>query len=259
MLWTSYSDLQPIWRALVRFMYIIFPFNLHHMLYMLRLLPEIHCLEVSSTFGNGRDWCIWTHIYVSVVERSEQRHLIVKRLSSHFHDARRPLSGAFKVVFSTGCLNEYITKVGFLLLNDASNTQQTWDSHSLRYRLPTLLLLCHVDLRQVRFDLSPVRRRLESMNCDCCGGFLLMYTSSVPKHTLPSVPRPTFYWPCNLGKGPTPRSSNRSPLYDEGQDRLKLVSKRSVRGPWDHSGSIPLKFDVDRLIRAPQPVAMSVQ
>ncbi|KAF8919553.1 hypothetical protein CPB85DRAFT_1277089 [Mucidula mucida] len=180
------------------------------MLYMLRLLPEIHCLEVSSTFGNGRDWCIWTHIY---------------RLSSHFHDARRPLSGAFKVVFSTGCLNEYITK-------SFSSVQVTNTPFIMPRRSPPSAL---------RLVPGPAPPR------------------NVPKHTLPSVPRPTFYWPCNLGKGPTPRSSNRSPLYDEGQDRLKLVSKRSVRGPWDHSGSIPLKFDVDRLIRAPQPVAMSVQ
>ncbi|KAF9036986.1 hypothetical protein BDZ89DRAFT_452351 [Hymenopellis radicata] len=67
MLWTSYSDLKPVWQG--RLFVLCTSSSLQSASYVvyLRPLPEIVFLSsFSSTFGNGRDWRIWTHIYVRV-------------------------------------------------------------------------------------------------------------------------------------------------------------------------------------------------
>ncbi|PSR88849.1 hypothetical protein PHLCEN_2v4998 [Hermanssonia centrifuga] len=124
---------------------------------------------------------------------------------------------------------------------------------------------------------------------------------SRPKHTLPSLPRPTFYPRVTLSRGPKPRSrevaateeptlqfhmtydllpgiiipdmctrrtssdsDSSSPVstnsYDTGSNPSSPHSKgfTVARGPWDHSASISVPFDVTSVLAAPRPVAVNV-
>jgi hypothetical protein len=49
----------------------------------------------------------------------------------------------------------------------------------------------------------------------------------------------------------TSRNGNTSPI-SAGSMRGKVV-----RGPWDHSGSISMDFDVESVLAPPKPVAVS--
>ncbi|KAJ7702401.1 hypothetical protein B0H17DRAFT_1044220 [Mycena rosella] len=107
---------------------------------------------------------------------------------------------------------------------------------------------------------------------------------SVSKHTLPSVPRPTFSQPATVVRGPTPRQHSRSPSGEDALLATKFAdlpaivippssslpgsllsattptpstSRGSMRGPWDHSGSISLPLDVESLLKPLQPVALA--
>jgi len=102
-----------------------------------------------------------------------------------------------------------------------------------------------------------------------------------PKHTLPSIPLPTFY-PLRVkesdlqARQTTERrqtimhrelptldiltlpygsgSGNTSPVSagSMGEGRGKII-----KGPWDHSGSISLDFDVESVLAPLKPVAVS--
>ncbi|KZT26327.1 hypothetical protein NEOLEDRAFT_249765 [Neolentinus lepideus HHB14362 ss-1] len=114
----------------------------------------------------------------------------------------------------------------------------------------------------------------------------------VPKHTLPSMPQPTFQ-PPTIIRGPTPRTradvgappaaqkSLQAGLLHDGQMSLPALfllstmgmevsptprsssptsnssNKTFVPGPWDHSRSIAVSVDVDALLAAPKPAAVS--
>ncbi|TDL27226.1 hypothetical protein BD410DRAFT_782301 [Rickenella mellea] len=119
-------------------------------------------------------------------------------------------------------------------------------------------------------------------------------TRGQPKHTLPSIPRPTFY-PSKLsgtyyprvteplGVAPPTLPVTRSPpdgylpLYcsvslpgsrrnsssgegEGGHDLQRSAGaepKKTTRGPWDHSGSISLPINVESILTLPKPVAIS--
>lgn len=95
------------------------------------------------------------------------------------------------------------------------------------------------------------------------------------KHVLPSVPLPTFQAipssslpprqtidrrartthahlpPLNIPFAMSGgRSGNTSPVS-------ATSMKAKIRGPWDHSGSIPLEFDVTSVLAPLKPVAVS--
>lgn len=104
---------------------------------------------------------------------------------------------------------------------------------------------------------------------------------------MPSVPRPAFYTPANVARGPTPRQrqsdvqamdnfSNQStlslpplvlpdyssPVDLESTSPLSRSSSRSespkvMRGPWDHSGCISVPLDVENILTPLKPVAVS--
>ncbi|KAJ6618278.1 hypothetical protein B0H10DRAFT_2030115 [Mycena sp. CBHHK59/15] len=102
---------------------------------------------------------------------------------------------------------------------------------------------------------------------------------SVPRHTLPSVPRPTFSQPATVARGPAPRqqaAQYEDPLLSAKFTALPEIiippntslpssmlsatspsSRGSLRGPWDHSGCIPTPLDVESLLRPLQPVALA--
>ncbi|KAJ7771802.1 hypothetical protein B0H16DRAFT_1514779 [Mycena metata] len=89
---------------------------------------------------------------------------------------------------------------------------------------------------------------------------------SVPRHTLPSVPRPTFAQPATVVRGPTPRQQalhNEDPVLAAKFDSLPAIlipptptSRGSLRGPWDHSGPITAPIDMERLLSPLKPVAL---
>jgi len=86
-----------------------------------------------------------------------------------------------------------------------------------------------------------------------------------PKYKLPTVPRPTFYRPPAVARGPAPdticvktparprtaadiASPSGSPMSGNGM---------IMRGPWDHSGSIELPIDVEAMLTPLKRVAVS--
>ncbi|KAK0448375.1 uncharacterized protein EV420DRAFT_856457 [Desarmillaria tabescens] len=86
---------------------------------------------------------------------------------------------------------------------------------------------------------------------------------NAPKHTLPAVPRPTFYPPHSVGRGPSPPASGLPVALasNYSNSRPSNVARRSEsvkvrRGPWDHSGSVRVPVDVDHLLPLPKPVAI---
>ncbi|KAK7043758.1 hypothetical protein VNI00_008370 [Paramarasmius palmivorus] len=92
---------------------------------------------------------------------------------------------------------------------------------------------------------------------------------NAPKHTMPSVPRPTFCPSSIVAKGPAspPRRRHKSGSSWSSTDCADvpyLPSTQSVspappvkiRGPWDHSGSIRLSFDEDSLLAPLKPVVV---
>ncbi|KAJ7286008.1 hypothetical protein C8J57DRAFT_1286477 [Mycena rebaudengoi] len=108
---------------------------------------------------------------------------------------------------------------------------------------------------------------------------------SQPKHTLPSVPRPAFSQPAMVARGPSPRPHADAPTKEA--DRLLSAkfsdlpgivipavnsslpsavlgaaspsSRGSLRGPWDHSGTITIAtLDVESLLTPMKPVARMV-
>ncbi|KAF8894439.1 hypothetical protein BD779DRAFT_838153 [Infundibulicybe gibba] len=99
---------------------------------------------------------------------------------------------------------------------------------------------------------------------------------SGPRHTLPSVPLPAFHpitlnsvshethrraqgwssWqPWRSTSDLTDCPETVSPVDPDMSSRSG--SPKSIRGPWDHSRTIPLPFDVENLLAAPKPVAIS--
>lgn len=102
---------------------------------------------------------------------------------------------------------------------------------------------------------------------------------SRPKHSLPSVPPPTFHPIPASSSQPIPRpalerrtrinlthfpSMDNLNFYGNGSGNSSPVSAGScstkgkvTRGPWDHSGSISMEFDVERVLAPPKPVAVS--
>lgn len=119
-------------------------------------------------------------------------------------------------------------------------------------------------------------------------------TRRQPKHTLPSVPRPAFHPPVEVKQGPIARARAKS-LQEAEQlafeldqllgialpERRRSIGRRSVdsgasspvsvssgppspqnerfvkRGPWDHSSSIRVPFDVEAVLRPLQPAALT--
>ncbi|KIP10334.1 hypothetical protein PHLGIDRAFT_125677 [Phlebiopsis gigantea 11061_1 CR5-6] len=116
-----------------------------------------------------------------------------------------------------------------------------------------------------------------------------------PKHTLPSLPRPAFYPPIAVIQGPVPRPRATSISGDLVEPALELslpediafglsltsMSRRSStdsvmssrrssmvsgppspalelksRGPWDHSSSIQIPFDVSAVLLPPKPAVL---
>ncbi|KAG6833493.1 hypothetical protein H0H87_006065 [Tephrocybe sp. NHM501043] len=82
---------------------------------------------------------------------------------------------------------------------------------------------------------------------------------NAPKHTLPSLPQPTFH-PAPAVKQATTQGRSRSFLLPS----LDIVlserprspqTTQKIRGPWDHSGCIAVSFDVENLLAPLQPVA----
>ncbi|KAJ7168085.1 hypothetical protein C8R43DRAFT_983035 [Mycena crocata] len=102
---------------------------------------------------------------------------------------------------------------------------------------------------------------------------------STPKHTLPSVPRPTFSQPAMIARGPSPRqqaSQREDPLLSAKFSSLPAIviplstslpsavlsattpsSRGRMRGPWDHSGSITTPIDMESLLTPLKPVALA--
>ncbi|KAJ3828124.1 hypothetical protein F5880DRAFT_1017798 [Lentinula raphanica] len=98
---------------------------------------------------------------------------------------------------------------------------------------------------------------------------------SAPKHTMPSVPRPTFCPPMIVSRGSSGRprasaleveivmeemikSASLSPLTAGGPGRnSEGGSTLKMRGPWDHSASIILPISVGELL-APLKAAIVV-
>ncbi|KAE9407042.1 hypothetical protein BT96DRAFT_174173 [Gymnopus androsaceus JB14] len=79
---------------------------------------------------------------------------------------------------------------------------------------------------------------------------------SAPKHTMPSMPRPTFCPPMIVSRSARPKVStlqldaeifgspmSASPRSSSGWSPTVL----RVRGPWDHSSSIPVPFEGEML------------
>lgn len=99
--------------------------------------------------------------------------------------------------------------------------------------------------------------------CSVTGvGFLInLGLCRAPKHTLPSVPRPIFH-PLAFVVGPAPRArcSDQdgttgipaliipSPAASDSWSPSGSASGKILRGPWDHSGSIPVPFDVEKML-----------
>ncbi|KAK0210426.1 hypothetical protein DFS33DRAFT_1293105 [Desarmillaria ectypa] len=81
---------------------------------------------------------------------------------------------------------------------------------------------------------------------------------NAPKHTLPAVPRPTFYPPHSVGRGPSPPASGLHclPMASNCSNSSRPESVKVQRGPWDHSGSVRIPIDVDHLLPLPKPVAI---
>ncbi|KAJ7684743.1 hypothetical protein DFH06DRAFT_1156500 [Mycena polygramma] len=91
---------------------------------------------------------------------------------------------------------------------------------------------------------------------------------SVPRHTLPSVPRPTFSQPAVVVRGPAPRKQalqTEDPVLAAKFAEIPSIlipptpsSRGSTRGPWDHSGSITTPIDMESLLTPLKPVALMV-
>ncbi|KAJ7756808.1 hypothetical protein DFH07DRAFT_958948 [Mycena maculata] len=97
---------------------------------------------------------------------------------------------------------------------------------------------------------------------------------SVPRHTLPSVPRPTFSQPAAVARGPAPRQQSAREGRTKFMD-LEIVipplssslsssssstsSRKFQRGPWDHAGSIGevLDLNVEELLTPLKPAALA--
>ncbi|KAJ7582511.1 hypothetical protein C8J56DRAFT_954956 [Mycena floridula] len=106
---------------------------------------------------------------------------------------------------------------------------------------------------------------------------------STPKHTLPSVPRPTFHSPSTIPRGPSspprrqlttlPQPGLDSPSdyptslftptgYDSTTSSTPSStasfsprsSPKALRGPWDHSGSILVPIDLEHCLTPLKPV-----
>ncbi|KAG1749116.1 uncharacterized protein EDB91DRAFT_1047164 [Suillus paluster] len=98
-----------------------------------------------------------------------------------------------------------------------------------------------------------------------------------PKHTLPSLPCPSFQPDVTLAHRPMPQPRTRHvdpvrlafpdlpPLDVEIVNTYRSasstpttspISGKHIRGPWDHSSGITVLVDVDSLIALPKPAAI---
>jgi len=102
-----------------------------------------------------------------------------------------------------------------------------------------------------------------------------------PKHTLPSIPLPTFY-PLRVKESDLQAATARQTTercqtithtelptldilslpYGSGSGNTSPASVgdgrgKIIKGPWDHSGSISLDFDVESVLAPLKPVAVS--
>ncbi|ESK87539.1 hypothetical protein Moror_2029 [Moniliophthora roreri MCA 2997] len=75
---------------------------------------------------------------------------------------------------------------------------------------------------------------------------------NAPKHTMPSVPRPTFYPQSILAKDCADVPYLPSTLTQSAAQ----VAQAKIRGPWDHSGSIKIPLDEGNLLAPLKPVAV---
>lgn len=84
--------------------------------------------------------------------------------------------------------------------------------------------------------------------CDCQKGVVVVkYKDRVPKHTMPCMPCPALFRPPSMKEGGAERRREKS---DDGPVRGR------IRGPWDHSGSIAVRIDVDVLLKVPGVVVI---
>ncbi|KAJ7184174.1 hypothetical protein C8R46DRAFT_452260 [Mycena filopes] len=93
---------------------------------------------------------------------------------------------------------------------------------------------------------------------------LLTASCRVPRHTLPSVPRPTFSQPATIVRGPAPRQQalhKEDPVLAAKFAEIPMIlipvtptSRGSLRGPWDHSA--PIELDIVSLLSPLKPVAL---
>ncbi|KAI0747851.1 hypothetical protein C8Q80DRAFT_1120486 [Daedaleopsis nitida] len=111
----------------------------------------------------------------------------------------------------------------------------------------------------------------------------------MPRHTLPSLPRPAFQCPIpTVNAGPIPRTRmthTELPVLDipniaapsalepsvswsgpssptSASSMSSTRSKRSkefVKGPWDHSGTIQVPIDVGAMLPPPMPAAINAR
>ena len=106
-------------------------------------------------------------------------------------------------------------------------------------------------------------------------------TRSRSKHVLPSIPPPTFHplpvWVSQSSRAPAPRETIQKMTQAElapldilsltgvsGSGSASPVSagsitagrRKMIKGPWDHSGSISLEFDVESVLAPLEPVAI---
>ncbi|KAF8163076.1 hypothetical protein B0H34DRAFT_694056 [Crassisporium funariophilum] len=71
---------------------------------------------------------------------------------------------------------------------------------------------------------------------------------STPKHIMPSVPRPAMRRPCESSVTAQAQARARS-RPEENVVVAEKAAVRTLRGPWDHSGSIATCVNVDRLLQ----------
>ncbi|KAI0273848.1 hypothetical protein BC834DRAFT_855841 [Gloeopeniophorella convolvens] len=81
------------------------------------------------------------------------------------------------------------------------------------------------------------------------------------KFTMPSMPRPIFYPPAVVARCAAPRERQRpvegsasrsgSPGLEQTPEGLESPGS-SVRGPWDHSGTISIPLDAGTVVAPPK-------
>lgn len=76
---------------------------------------------------------------------------------------------------------------------------------------------------------------------------VVKYKDSVPKHTMPCMPCAALFRAPSVKEGGAVGRREKSDSEAE---------RRRLRGPWDHSGMIGVKVDVERLVKMPGVVVV---